>query len=226
MTVQDYLDRYYWNAFKLAECNELSIVELDQMIVARLIPKASYVVTGAILKSAAFGDLDAQGARDGAYFHPASSEWIRRAQSLPAPQNPDALKQQFFAGIGTELAILNRDVWRLVDAFDDFGQPHAAGLDARIGSYWDSFLAGIFGLCVANPVSEREIACKEILQEKLTALTANGTLYADIDISSPDLLLLIDAYEDVSMPFSPVEYPNSSRKRLIDDLRRKCATLL
>jgi hypothetical protein len=110
----------------------------------------------------------------------------------------------------------------MADAFDDHGRPIAAGLEARIASYWQSFQQGIFGLCVANPVSEFEITRKEILQEKLTTLTDNGEQYADISIGKEALLLLIDKYEEASMPFSPIEYPMSSRKRLVTDLRLKC----
>jgi len=33
--------------------------------------------------------------------------------------------------------------------------------------------------------------------------------------------VLIDQYAQASMPFSPLEYARSSRKRLVDDLREK-----
>ncbi len=222
MTVQAYLDQYYWDADKLSIHCGLSVAELRGMITAGFIPKPSYVVKSSVLKSAAFGDLDAQNARDGAYFHPASAVWVAQARNLTGSQILERLKLQFSDNMAAELAILNGTVWRLVDAFDDHGEQYPDGLQSRIDSYWNSFLQGIFGLCVANPATEREIAQKEILQEKLTALTDDGLHVTGIAIGKEELLALIDSYADASMPFSPVEYPISSRKRLVDDLRRKC----
>jgi hypothetical protein len=60
---------------------------------------------------------------------------------------------------------------------------------------------------------------KEMLQEKLTALTANGSDPHPAGFSKNELLQLIDDYASSAMPFSPAEYERSSRKRLVDDLR-------
>jgi hypothetical protein len=223
MTVQDYLDRHYYTAEQLADCCDISVATLETMIAQKLIPQPSYKVMGDILLSAAFGELAAQGAKAGSYFHPASQHWITRARGLPNEQAAETLEKLFYVNMAAELSHLNRSTYRMADAFDDDGRLIAAGLEARIASYWQSFLKGIFGLCVANPVSEFEIARKEILQEKLTALTDNGEQHENMTISKEVLLLLIDQYEASSMPFSPVEYPISSRKRLVYDLRLKCA---
>ena len=50
-------------------------------------------------------------------------------------------------------------------------------------------------------------------------LTGNGSRVADTEDGKRELLALIEAYARASMPFSPAEYPYSSRKRLVDDLR-------
>ena len=74
-------------------------------------------------------------------------------------------------------------------------------------------------MCVANPVSAAAIAHEEVLQEKLTQSSDNGSK----TMFSPQLAqathALIDAYAAASMPFSPIEYASSSRKRLVEDLR-------
>ena len=64
------------------------------------------------------------------------------------------------------------------------------------------------------------IARKEVLQEQLTAMTQNGARRAFDPAEIPALRQLIDDYAEASMPFSPIEYSRSSRKRLVDDLRR------
>jgi hypothetical protein len=116
------------------------------------------------------------------------------------------------------LASLNADTWRLSDSFAANGAVIADGLDARIDSLWTHFLHGTFGLCVANPSSEFEIARKEVLQEKLIALTDNGAKLRFTPDDVRQLAPLIADYAAATMPFSPFDYPLSSRKRLVDDL--------
>lgn len=86
---------------------------------------------------------------------------------------------------------------------------------------WEHFLQGTFGLCVANPLSEEAIAWKEVLQEKLTTLSDNGARAVFSAPKAQAMLELIDAYAQSAMPFSPVEYSVSSRKRLVEDLRAR-----
>ena len=64
-----------------------------------------------------------------------------------------------------------------------------------------------------------------MLQEKLTQLSENGarTVYSPLQLLA--LHELIDAYAAAAMPFSPVEYALSSRKRLVEDLRLKLGAL-
>ena len=66
---------------------------------------------------------------------------------------------------------------------------------------------------------------KEILQEKLSAITNNGSRvnYQNEDLAA--LKKLIDDYANSTMPFSPLEYPRSSRKRLVEDLRKTLSVL-
>ena len=123
------------------------------------------------------------------------------------------------------LADLNATVWRLPDSFNESGLVIVAGLQARLESLWDHFLQGTFGLCVADPVSEAAIARKEVLQEKLIALSENGKKAAFSAAEAQPLLDLIDDYANSSMPFSPIEYPISSRKRLVEDLALRIKSL-
>jgi hypothetical protein len=48
---------------------------------------------------------------------------------------------------------------------DDAGTPIFTGLAARLDSAWMHYLSGTFGFCVANPVSEAQIAYMEVLQK-------------------------------------------------------------
>ena len=76
-------------------------------------------------------------------------------------------------------------------------------------------------MCVAHPDCEAAIARKEVLQEKLVALTDNGSTSSYPNDKAQQILDLIDAFAQSAMPFSPVDYALSSRKRLVDDLRQR-----
>lgn len=219
-----YLARYYLNAEQVAAAGGLDVETVDAMIVNRLVPAPSYVVddTGS-LSSFVFGTMGADGARPGRYFHPAQLVWIARARAVlaitPAYEAEALLKSQFCAGFAVALATLNLSTWRLADSFDDSGAPLAAGLQVRVDSAWTYFLNGTFSLCVANPISEAHIGYKEVLQEKLAQQSDNGTRRMFSAQQASALDVLIDAYAAAAMPFSPLDYAVSSRKRLVEDLR-------
>ncbi|WP_028104323.1 DUF6058 family natural product biosynthesis protein [Pseudoduganella violaceinigra] len=218
-----YLTKHFLTLEGMAAACQLPLNDFRGLVQDRLVPGPSYVVTGmSRVKSFVFGDMPAGFAQDGEYFHPATAAWVIRAQAVIADvgreRAHEVLKLQFDRNIRSALAVLNASTWHMADSFTDDGAVLEEGMRKRLDSMWTHFLAGTFGLCVANPVSEQAIAQKEVLQEKLTALSGNGAR-ADF---SPDeaagLLELIDAFAQSAMPFSPVEYPLSSRKRLVDDL--------
>ena len=220
-----YLSTHYLTAPQVARAAGISADELEALIGMRLVPAPSYVVSGGTVASFVFGAMEAPGAMAGRYFHPSQRTWISRARAIlasgPAHTAKARLQEQFRANFTVALAELNDTTWRLGDSFDGTGAPIPAGLAARLDSAWNYFLNGTFGLCVANPVTEAQIAYKEVLQEKLVQLSENGS---KADYAPPQLQAmhaLIDAYASAAMPFSPVEYPVSSRKRLIEDLRNR-----
>lgn len=166
--------------------------------------------------------MTAPGATPGRYFPRSQLFWIERARHAIAggaiKDIEASLKAQFTVKFATALATLNLSTWRLRDSFGDDGAP-IDGLRMRTEAAWEYFLNGTYGLCVANPISEAHIAYKEVLQEKLTQISDNGSK----TVFSPQLAQatheLIDAYAAAAMPFSPIEYSSSSRKRLVENLR-------
>lgn len=216
-----YLQKHYLSAEKFAALCGLSAERLDQLIQSGLVPAPSYVVTSAsTVKSSVFGEMDAPGSIAGSYFHPKGKVWVELALS---EQNATALKNRFAQNFISALTDLNTSTWRLVDSFTKAAEPIPAGLSFRVEEAWGHLLRGTFGLCISDPSSELSIATKEVLQEKLSAMTSNGTEVPDDRIAQEELKELIDQYASAAMPFSPIEYPRSSRKRLVDDLRSRLA---
>ena len=224
--LEQYLSTHYLNAGQCAQACGLSVDAFDVLVQAQLAPAPAYVVTpGGMLVSHVFGAMPAPGATPGRYFHPSQRTWIAAARHALAQNGPQgaqtALREQFIVRLQTALAALDRSSWRLRDSFNDDGTPIAAGLAQRGSQAWECFLHGTFGLCVADPASEAAIARKEVLQEQLTALSENGSIAAFTPALAARLGTLIDDYAAAAMPFSPVEFHRSSRKRLVDDLRAR-----
>lgn len=220
-----YLSRHYLNEVQLSSTAAISLDVLNILIEAQLVPAPAYVVSkhGSV-RSFVFGEMAAPGAPAGRYFHPAQVHWIVVARDALASGRAlhdvqTYLKEQFTARYAAALADLNLSTWRLPDSFDIHGAPVADGLRKRTDNAWTYFLNGTFSLCVANPVSEAQIAYKEVLQEKLSDQSENGSKTAFTRQEASELAALIDAYAAAAMPFSPVEYALSSRKRLVEDLR-------
>lgn len=219
-----YLGEHYLTATMFAQACDIAVDELTDLIRRGLIPAPSYVVRDGTLTSYVFGTLPAPHSTDGDYFHPAMASWVAKARHDLAAHGPDRARERARSAFIDEFAMaleeLNASLYRLTDAFDAQGNRIPAGLSARLDSAWDHFLRGTFGLCVANPESALAIARKEVLQEHLAAVTLNGTKASFAAAEIPAIRRLIDDYAAATMPFSPIEYSRSSRKRLVEDLRK------
>jgi hypothetical protein len=223
-----YLYQFFLNSEQLATTCGLSPERLSQLVADELIPAPSYIVSeSSVISSFVFGRMEAKGAIDGQYFHPTTSVWVNKAiyaiSEFGQAGAQIELKRQFTKNLKMALSELDKSIWRLRDSFTDDGAVIEEGLQARIDSIWEHFLKGTFGLCVAKPDSERAIARKEILQEKLTELTENGKREHFSKTEVPYFLALIDDFAKATMPFSPIEYSKSSRKRLVENLRARIA---
>jgi hypothetical protein len=215
-----YLSQYFLDRTQLAEACSVSASLLDELIEMRLVPAPSYVVRDSVVRSTVFGELSAPGAKSGEYFHRAMTTWVARALDTLARESrrdaPERVAGLFRSNLETALANLNSSLWRIPDCFDDQCTPIATGLRARCDSMWSQLMDGTYGVCVAHPISEYIIARKELLQEKLIALTANGARRDFPSDEAREVAYTIESYAAACMPFSPVDYPLSSRKRLVD----------
>lgn len=223
-TLDDYLSRHFITLAELAARCDLPPAELSRFIQRKLVMAPAYTVSQShTITSHVFGAMRCDASRDGSYFHPASVTWVKRAvaaiDDVGEGAALDTLRRNFEQNFGAALQDLNTTLWRMPDCFVENGDRVPAGMQARLQAAWEHHLHGTFGLCVANPESEATIARKEIVQEKLSALSENGAKQAFTRAEAAQVLELIDEYALCSMPFSPVEYPLSSRRRLVTDLR-------
>jgi hypothetical protein len=205
MSLTTYLQQHFVDKRTFASLVGISSNRLDQLIAAQAIPSATYTCDHNTVRSAAFGVTESQEPLVGEYFRPQCVRWAKIAAQAPR---------------GSErAAVLTELIGELRAALQDYCGEDMDALESRIQGYIPHFCNGTFGLCVADPSSGAGIARKEMLQERLASLTANGSNPSPSGISQQELLRLIDDYADSAMTFSPAEYQRSSRKRLVDDLR-------
>lgn len=204
MSLDDYLRTHFVLKQKFIELAGISLERLDQLIEAGAVPCATYKSNGRSIESHVFGEIEGHDSSPGEYFRPECVRWIKIAN-----QAAEGLERS---------SVLDTLTQELSAALTSYGLSPTA-IQTRVHDYIPYFLDGTFGLCVADPSTGAGIARKETLQEKLTEITDNGSNPSPAGMTRDELLQLIDDYAASSMPFSPAEYPRSSRKRLVDDLR-------
>lgn len=208
MSLKNYLEKHFVDKPTFALLADISEERLDQLIEAGAVPAATYICDGRSVRSTAFGTTDVLEPVTGQYFRPECVRWVRIADQAPAGSEK--------AAVETKL----KDELRAALSASGFLNPaDATAVETRVQAYLPSFFNGTFGLCVADPSTGSGIVRKEMLQERLTAITDNGSNPSPSEISRSELLRLIDDYAGSAMPFSPAEYALSSRRRLVDDLR-------
>ena len=212
MSLETYLQTHFVDKATFALMVGITVDRLDQLILAKAIPTATYTCDGLSIASAVFGATPINESITGEFFRPECVRWVQLATQAPTGSERAAVLSQ----LTTELRISLAEHYNSEET-----------IETKIEGYLPYFFNGTFGLCIADPSTGAGIVKKEMLQEKLIALTANGSMAAPADTSTQlsikQLLKLIDDYADSAMPFSPAEYERSSRKRLVDDLRQTLA---
>ena len=202
--LKTYLQKHFVDKPTFASLLGVTVERLDELIAAKAIPEPTYTCDGSSVRSAAFGAIRIEESLSGEYFRPECTRWAKIANQAAPGKERDAVLSELTNELKTGLRTYFKD---------------PTIVEGKIQNFLPYFLNGTFGLCAADPSTGTGIARKEILQERLTELTENGSNPSPPGVSKSGLLRLIDDYAASAMPFSPAEYARSSRKRLVDDLR-------
>ncbi len=209
MTLEAYLHDHFVDKARLAALAGTTVEQLDALVRAGALPNPTYVCEQGAIRSAAFGVIPISEVLEGEYFRPEYTRWVQIAlRAMPGDERN---------------AVISTLTDELRDALQAWFEDPIE-VEARIQAFLPHFASGTFGLCVSDPSTGAGIVRKEVLQERLIALTGNGSDPTPLEINPVALMQLIDDYAHAAMPFSPAEYARSSRKRLVDDLRPRVAT--
>ena len=204
VTLEAYLSSHFVDKPTFASLANISSARLDALLAAQAVPAASYTCSNGAIRSAAFGETAISEPIEGEFFRPECARWALIADRAAPGEERDAVSTVLAGELERHLRSCGLEV---------------SAVEVKVASLLPHFFNGTFGLCVAAPSSGAGIAKKEFLQDKLVALTRNGTETEPAGIRRSELLKLVDDYANAAMPFSPAEYDRSSRKRLVDDFR-------
>lgn len=216
MDLLSYLQTGFYLKPELLTSTQITDEEFSNWQSAGAMPKASYVVNmrldsksffGDYAESATFeyyakgyvswiGDLKMNGGDPVAAFRSFSERYAARAEWL------------FLNGIAPEKFKSKN------------GSLDSKLLDAHIRKEWDSFLAGIYGLCTKSGLPE-DIADKELAVSLIDEVTSNQTKEK---LTSEELEILIRAVallDRASSSFAPHERERSSRQRCVIGVRKR-----
>jgi hypothetical protein len=229
----NYLAHNYLDLAQLAQLSNVSKADILAMIDAQLIPGASYWIDDqGMIFSAAFGELTRCDLTNNTYFHSSTVVWITQATTLKNRVGMTLAPAEFNKQFAAEFEhcyrqLQNEVIATLTNSHITFlaevrNKLHSPELLSKCTRY---FMQGIFGLCVAAPYTMRVIAKKEVLQQLLTIASSNMDQISQQIDSIPVWRAFIQEYAQLSMPFSPDEYPRSSRKRLCEDFSEQLLQL-
>lgn len=219
-SLQTYLSQHFFTITQLAHVLAISEAQCEQAMAAGLFPAPSYVVADGYLHSVVFGKFAVPNLAPNAYVHRDMLAWMKHALDLRLKHEMSVVKrlleQEFKHDFGQALLQLHQHSWPMPDAFRADGNVNLAGLELRCHRAWEYFCNGTFGVCVAHPTSAKAIAEKEVLQEKLMCIVDHNDATTLLPEVKQSTLKMIRQYEAICMPFTRLEYPRSSRKKLAD----------
>ena len=221
-TTADYLHDHFCDQATLARLADIDVETLRALIAGALAPDAAYVVANGTISSYVFGEMDAPDAPAGHWYSKTNVAWIQRALAVIDDHGEAAAA----AALNTRFESRYREALRashsahgpLPGLSDGEGSFDDDAYSAQFDTVWTHFLAGTFSLCIRDAVDETRIAEKESLQLRLSAATDGGTRTIYSQTEATAVRSLIARYVEVSMPFSPIEYARSSRRRLVENV--------
>ncbi|USD29909.1 hypothetical protein J8Z24_07515 [Pseudoalteromonas sp. SCSIO 43201] len=207
MELIHYLQSYFITKEHLLRESRLSQTELNELIEKRLMPKAAYRLALNLKCDSFFG---AHCDNSNLEFYPQGAlVWLGVVSQLrDEAQAFDVFSHRYKGQIN-----------RLkTQGFTTKNTKLNGNIDSHLSSEWQYFLDGIYGLCTKTGLPE------DIANKEAAIIIINEYLALEHDLSKTELVKLhqaINLLDDASTQFAPHEREQSSRKRLIENVRAK-----
>ena len=226
MSFMQYMDKYFVEEKKLADTLKISTSQLLKYTELGVIPSYSYhIISEDWVETVVFGKLQIEQGIPGKYYSKSVQHWFNNAQKVvehcPSDQIREQLQNQFQLEYSQQIKQLPKLTQLLPDLFDDHGILLEALLKNKAEQTWNDHLSGSYGLCVVKPSSVSAIIEKQIAVRRLANATENDNKQKFNSAQQAEFLMAAEKFDQVAMPFSPADYPLSSRKRLLDDIKTR-----
>ena len=206
MELIKYLNDHFFTKQELLDISKVTEQDLLKYQENGLMPKCSYRLS-LNLKSDSFFGLH-NNEQEIEYYSKGYSSWLGIIQLSNSADTVYAIFASRY-----ELAIEN-----LRDKGHSTGSPKVTTeLDNHIKEEWNHFLNGIYGLCTKSGLPE-DIAAKEFSILEINELLELNELTSE-QISK--LTVAVNLLDSASSLFAPHERLQSSRHRLVNEVRRK-----
>ncbi|MBZ0113416.1 MAG: hypothetical protein K8J08_13215 [Thermoanaerobaculia bacterium] len=206
MELLNYLDANFLTRRQLLEISQTTEEQLQKWIELSIAPRSSYRLDLSVSCDSYFGDH--QGSESVEYFAKGTLSWLGFLREIASPGDAFlAFERRYKARLDNLRA----------SGFRSDSPKLNEGIEAHIASEWGHFLDGVYGLCTRSGLPE-DIAAKEF------AVVITQELIERSDLTErelEDLAAAVDLLDAASADFAPHEREQSSRRRLVDDVRRR-----
>ncbi|MDO6428580.1 DUF6058 family natural product biosynthesis protein [Thalassotalea sp. 1_MG-2023] len=205
MQLIDYLNECFYTKHTLLQLSYISAKKLTYLQQQKVMPAASYRLTIQANCQSFLAEHSEQSYQE--YYAKGYVKWLGVVEALIEPAD---IYQYFNKNYRLTIQQLKQQ------GFVCHDEKLHSKIDEHIAQEWQHFLAGTYGLCTASGLVE-DIARKEF------AITSINELIAENE-QKPDLTRLTNAVnllDSASSLFAPHERVNSSRHRLVDQVRKK-----
>jgi len=216
MELINYLGRYFLTKQELLAATKITEQELSHYQKREVMPKCSYKLQLNVASTSFFGLHSTE--QEVEYYAKGYISWLTIVKSLKDVQSIYSLFETRYKATIEQLRL---------QGHDSKNDKINASIDVHIKEEWQHFLDGIYGLCTKSGLPE-DIAAKEFSILEIKELTANVEPAKLIELTEQQLSQLtraVNLLDSASALFAPHERLNSSRHRLVDEIRRKYVLL-
>lgn len=206
MDLINYLNHHFYPKHTLLSHAGITEAELIDLQEKQLMPACSYRLDLKYSCDSFFGEHTKQQVID--YYSKGYASWLGMLSSIDEPAKVYEIFAQRYQ---QTIKQLNLTGHRVQDPKLN------ENLDCHIKSEWGYFLDGTYGLCTQSGLPE-DIAAKEIAITEIKEIIISEKLNEDELIRLERAVNLLDTS---SSSFAPHERLDSSRHRLVDEVRRQ-----
>lgn len=194
-TVQQYLlEQDFLKPNELAKRTGTTPDQILALEEAQCIPAASYVVEGEMAVTSSFGTYHLPVTPE-RYYHPSIEGWVARALSLSQTRKLSEVAKVVRAEFDKHF----------VEALNDNPPPWPGGSDYA----WKYMTDGTWGICLKN-IDMDHLLTKEYARATIRQIAASDKVDGLTSDERKQLVAAILAYRQVTMPFAPHEFDESS----------------